>query len=97
MERGVDIARPFRCDNCGEVKSGAGSAKYGEYKLCNDCLLDFTVALATNRTSGISEYMRRDTGDALPPTDWNEGRVQTNVPGPVANREQLLPRNEPLG
>jgi hypothetical protein len=95
VERGVDLARPFRCDSCGLEKSPAGSALYGSYHLCNDCLLDFTLQLASGRVDSVAEFMtKRD--DELPPSDLDSHRDRRAVSlPPLQGRDKLMPSNEP--
>ena len=31
----------FSCDCCGKTQTLAGSIRYGDYRLCNDCVLYF--------------------------------------------------------
>lgn len=40
LEENPDIANDFfDCDCCGKNKNLAGSIQYGDYRLCNDCVL----------------------------------------------------------
>jgi hypothetical protein len=98
VERGVDLSRPMVCDSCGLEKPSAGSALFGAYKLCNDCLLDFTFALARGTIENAAEYMTRhsDIEDSLPPSDL-AGQPERSVLsfGPIPGRDKLVPRNEP--
>jgi hypothetical protein len=57
IERGVDLSGPMQCDSCGLEKPAAGSAVYGAYRLCNDCLRDFTLALAANSVDNVADYV----------------------------------------
>lgn len=92
VERGLDVHRQFRCDNCGEMKEGAGASVYGAYKLCNDCLLDFSLRLAENKVGTIDDYMRRES-DGTPP-DFSPARDRPSVPGTIPARG-VLSSNEP--
>lgn len=94
VERGIDLAEPVRCDSCLQTKPSAGSALYGAYKLCNDCLLDFTLALASGRVSSVADYMtkRHDTEDralVAPIALLVEDRERASMP--VSTRETLEP------
>ncbi|MGI8827026.1 MAG: hypothetical protein ACR2JC_15560 [Chloroflexota bacterium] len=98
VERGVALAIPMRCDSCQDEKSSAGSAMYGAYKLCNDCLLDFTVALASGRVASVVEFMTRtsDGPDSAPPPDLSEQHERSSVKyNARLSRDKLMPSNEP--
>ena len=97
VERGVDLSRPMRCDSCGQEKPAAGSAQYGAYKLCNDCLLDFTVSLASGHVSSVADYMTRNSEgpEAVPPTDLSEHRERSSQVNTRLSRDKLMPSNEP--
>lgn len=98
VERGVDLGRPMHCDSCALEKPSAGSALYGTYKLCNDCLLDFTLALASQRVENVSEFMTRKYDDlgGPPPSELSGHRDRQSVPfSSLGGREKLQPRNEP--
>jgi hypothetical protein len=95
VERGVDLSRPMHCDSCGLDKPPAGSAVYGSYKLCNDCLLDFTLQLASGKVDNVVDFMtRRD--DNLPPSDLESPRDRRAISlQSLSGRDKLMPSNEP--
>lgn len=98
VERGVDLARPMHCDSCDREKPSAGSALYGAYKFCNDCLLDFTIALASGSIGNAAEYMTRRSDDdgGPPPADLTSQYERHSVTvNPLQGRDKLMPRNEP--
>lgn len=98
IERGIDLGRPMHCDSCDTEKPAAGSAQYGAYNLCNDCLLDFTLSLASGRVDNVSEYMMRktDDSDSVPPSDLAGQLDRSGVPvRPLPGRDKLMPSNEP--
>jgi hypothetical protein len=97
VERGVDLDRPMHCDSCNQERAAGGSALYGAYKLCNDCLLDFTLALATGKVDNVAEYMTRRTDDDPPvPPDLESQRDRHAASlKPLAGRDKLMPSNEP--
>jgi hypothetical protein len=97
VERGVDLNRPMLCDSCGLEKQPAGSALYGAYKLCNDCLLDFTMALASGEVDNVADFMTRRTDDTgVPPSDLADQRGRSPLPfNSLHPREKLMPSNEP--
>jgi hypothetical protein len=89
----------MHCDSCALDKASAGATVYGAYKLCNDCLLDFTVALASGRVENVAEFMTRVSGDGdgAPPTDLSGRLERSPIPRPTLQpRDKLMPRNEPL-
>jgi hypothetical protein len=91
VERGIELGRPMHCDSCDQEKPSAGSALYGEYRFCNDCLLDFTIALATGGVDSVTEFMTRRTDEAEPgPSDYSSPRER-----PALVKPKLMPRNEP--
>jgi hypothetical protein len=97
VERGVDLSRPMMCDSCDAEKGSGGSSLFGVYKLCNDCLLDFTLALARGTVENAAEYMtRRSDGDeALESSLAGEAERSVLAFGPLPGRDKLVPRNEP--
>jgi hypothetical protein len=98
VERGIELSRPMVCDSCDREKPSAGSALFGVYKLCNDCLLDFTIALARGSVENVAEFMTRrlDDTEAASASDLT-GQAQRSVLsfGPIPGRDKLVPRNEP--
>ncbi len=95
VDRGVDVNRPMQCDSCGQEKNAAGSAVYGAYKLCNDCLLDFTLALAGNGVANVADFMTRNTDDETPPPTLSEHRERPQLSlTQLQGRDKLMPSNE---
>lgn len=47
----------FDCDCCGKNKSLAGSIQYGEYRLCNDCVLLAETGFALGKFSDIQSLI----------------------------------------
>lgn len=43
----------FDCSCCGKSKSYAGSIKYGEYRLCNDCVLLAETGFALGKFNDV--------------------------------------------
>jgi hypothetical protein len=99
VERGVELNRAMHCHSCDQEKSAAGSALYGAYRLCNDCLLEFTLALASGTVDSVAEFMTRTPGGsgALPPSDLDGGRDRPSIQqlNPLSGRDKLMPSNEP--
>lgn len=93
VDRGIELNRTMHCDSCDQDTTPAGAALYGAYKLCNDCLLDFTLSLASGRSENIADFMtKRD--DTPPPTDLNNPAGSVSV-RPLQSRDKLMPSNEP--
>ncbi len=98
VERGIDLRGPMHCDSCDQEKPSAGAALYGAYRLCNDCLLDFTLALASGDVNNVTQFMTRKTEapDAPPPSDLAGERERASVPlKPLSTRDKFMPSNEP--
>ncbi len=98
VERGVELGHPMHCDSCDLDKAPGGAALYGAYKFCNDCLLDFTLAIASGAVGNAAEYMTRQSDDEhlTPPSDLETHRERHVVSlNPLQGRDKLMPRNEP--
>ncbi|HEX6506552.1 MAG TPA: hypothetical protein VF221_02875 [Chloroflexota bacterium] len=99
VERGVELNRAMHCDSCDHDKHAEGSALYGAYRLCNDCLLEFTLALASGTVDNVAEFMTRTPEEpgALPPSDLGgeRGRHPVQQLNPLPGRDKLMPSNEP--
>lgn len=58
LEENPDCANEyFDCDCCGKNKSLAGSIQYGEYRLCNDCVLLAETGFALGKFSDIQSLI----------------------------------------
>lgn len=54
IEENPDSANEyFTCSCCGKSKPYAGSIKYGEYRLCNDCVLLAETGFALHKFNDI--------------------------------------------
>lgn len=99
VERGVELGHAMHCHSCDREKPAAGSALYGAYRLCNDCFLEFTLALATGTVDSVAEFMTRtpEGGSVLPPTDLGGSRDRQSIQqlNPLPGRDKLMPSNEP--
>lgn len=78
IEENPDIINDFfDCGCCGQYKCLAGSVQYGDYRLCNDCVLfaeigfelkkfksidDLVKAMEDRRLEEICEFIKHDTG-----------------------------------
>ncbi len=47
----------FQCDACGEEACLAGSIQYGDYRLCNDCVLLAEVGFELGQIKDIQEFI----------------------------------------
>ena len=47
----------FTCSACGKSKDYAGSIKYSEYRLCNDCVLLAETGFALGKIKNIQELI----------------------------------------
>ena len=58
LEENPDIANDFfDCDCCGKNKNLAGSIQYGDYSLCNDCVLLAETGFALGKIKDIQDLM----------------------------------------
>ncbi len=58
LEENPDIANDFfDCDCCGKNKCLAGSIQYGDYRLCNDCVLIAETGFALGKFTDIQSLI----------------------------------------
>lgn len=58
LEENPDIANDFfDCDCCGKNKNLAGSIQYGDYRLCNDCVLLAETGFALGKIKDIQDLI----------------------------------------
>ena len=58
LEENPDIANDFfDCDCCGKNKNLAGSIQYGDYRLCNDCVLLAETGFALGKIKDIQDFV----------------------------------------
>lgn len=81
------------CDSCGAEKPPQGASVYGSYKLCNDCLLDFTLRLASGDVDTVADFMTSRV-EGTPP-DAVTGDRSTMPFTAFPARDTLRPSNEP--
>lgn len=66
LEENPDIANDFfDCDCCGKNKNLAGSIQYGDYRLCNDCVLLAETGFALGKIKDIQDLMDAMEGKRL--------------------------------
>ena len=49
----------FTCSACAKDALLAGSIQYSKYRLCNDCVLMFEVAMKLGKVKNIDEFMSK--------------------------------------
>lgn len=49
----------FQCDACGREACLAGSIQYGQYRLCNDCVLLAEVGFELKQLNNIEELIEK--------------------------------------
>ena len=49
----------FTCSACAQDKMLAGSIQYSKYRLCNDCVLLYELALKLGKVKNIEEFMKK--------------------------------------
>lgn len=47
----------FDCDCCGQSKCLAGSIQYGDYRLCNDCVLYAEIGFELKKLNSIQDLI----------------------------------------
>lgn len=58
LEENPDLAQEyFDCACCGKNKSLAGSIQYGNYRLCNDCVLLAETGFALGKFTDIQDLI----------------------------------------
>jgi len=49
----------FDCSACAKTTMLAGSIQYSKYRLCNDCVLMYELALKLGKIQNIEEFINR--------------------------------------
>lgn len=49
----------FTCSSCAKDMPLAGSIQYSKYRLCNDCVLLYELALKLGKVKNIDEFMEK--------------------------------------
>lgn len=58
IEENPDIIKEFfDCDCCGKYACTAGSIQYGDYRLCNDCVLFAEVGFELKKFNSIQDLV----------------------------------------
>ena len=55
----------FNCCACAKDSPLAGSIQYSKYRLCNDCVLLYELALKLEKVKNIEEYMTKTEDNRL--------------------------------
>ncbi|MGN0015179.1 MAG: hypothetical protein ACI37T_07150 [Candidatus Gastranaerophilaceae bacterium] len=55
----------FDCDCCGQYKMLAGSVRYGDYRLCNDCVLIAEISFRLNKIKDVKELIDANEDNRL--------------------------------
>jgi predicted nucleic acid binding AN1-type Zn finger protein len=57
LQVGISTSSRVICHNCGYAKLLAGSIHYGQYRLCNDCALNYELAKAEGAVQTIEDFV----------------------------------------
>jgi len=60
LQLGVSTGTRILCHNCGHAKPLAGAARYGKYRLCNDCALNYELAKVEGKVKSIEDFVLDD-------------------------------------
>ena len=55
----------FNCSACAKDAPLAGSIQYCDYRLCNDCVLMYELALKLKKVNNIEEFMAKTEDNRL--------------------------------
>jgi len=55
----------FNCSSCAQDKMLAGSIQYSKYRLCNECVLMYELALKLGKIQNIDDFMRKTEDNRL--------------------------------
>jgi len=54
---GISNQSMIKCDRCRKIRPLMGAARYGRYRLCNDCALDYELAKAEGCFKSIDDFI----------------------------------------
>jgi len=57
LQAGVSNSTMVICHNCGRAKPLAGVVRYGRYRVCNDCALNYELAKAEGDVQTIENFI----------------------------------------
>lgn len=55
----------FTCSSCAKDEPLAGSIQYSKYRLCNNCVLMYELALKLGKVQNIDEFMEKTEDNRL--------------------------------
>jgi len=56
-EMGISANSRIICRHCRRVKPLIGAISYGRYRLCNNCALQYEVAMAEGKVNHIEDFV----------------------------------------
>jgi len=57
LRLGISTGSRVICHNCGYAKPLIGAARYGKYRLCNDCAVRYELAKGEGTVKGIDDFV----------------------------------------
>lgn len=57
LQAGISTGSLVLCHNCGYTKPLIGATRYGKYRLCNDCALQYELTKAEGRVKNIEDFV----------------------------------------
>jgi len=57
LQAGISTGTLVLCYNCGYAKPLIGATRYGKYRLCNDCALQYELGKADGRVENIEDFV----------------------------------------
>lgn len=57
MHAGISTQSMIMCDKCRKIKPLRGAARYGAYRLCNDCALGYELAKAAGDIKSVEDFI----------------------------------------
>lgn len=57
LNLGISTGSRVICHNCGYAKPLIGAARYGKYRLCNDCAVHYELAKAGGSVKNIEGFV----------------------------------------
>lgn len=60
MSYGIFTGSRSICHNCGYAKPVIGAVQYGNYRLCNDCALQYELYRAEGSVKNIEDFVLDD-------------------------------------
>ena len=57
LNLGISTGSRVICHNCGYAKPLIGAARYGKYRLCNDCAVRYELAKGEGTVKSIEDFV----------------------------------------